>query len=301
MFKEIPKTFNILDRKIEADGKIMISFNKSIIEPSLEIIEPKLLNDQKIIEFSDTRDTAHLWLPEINFDSIKVVVRSQEKALDTTIIRRNKKDTYTEILGITNNLTNGKLKPGSEYKLKLANPIKSINDKSISILEDSIAIKNYVIAEDKNLKRAYTIKYPWKLNKQYIVKLESNTFEDISGKKSKVYTSRFELDVDDNYGSISVTVNVPDTSKTYIIQWLTDDNKILREEKLSKKTVLNYTRYPTAKYKIRVVYDANKNGEWDTGNLLLQIQPEKTWTFEKTITLRPNWDLEENIIIPNPD
>ena len=64
--------------------------------------------------------------------------------------------------------------------------------------------------------------------------------------------------------------------------------------------VLNYTRYPTAKYKIRVIYDENNNGEWDTGNIILKRQPENTWTFEKTISLRPNWDLEEIVTIPDP-
>jgi hypothetical protein len=51
---------------------------------------------------------------------------------------------------------------------------------------------------------------------------------------------------------------------------------------------------------IRVIYDANTNGEWDTGNIKERKQPENTWTFEKTISLRPNWDLEEKISIPDP-
>ena len=78
-------------------------------------------------------------------------------------------------------------------------------------------------------------------------------------------------------------------------------NTILKQDKISKNTSLNYTRYPTAKYFIRIIYDENRNGKWDTGNVRLKVQPEKSWTFEKTITLRPNWDLEENITIPAPD
>lgn len=301
LFKEIPAKFDVIDRKIENDGRISLVFNKPIIEPSVDISEPISLNSLKTVEFSNSRDSARIWLPELTFDSINVVLSSSKIALDTVTLRRNKKDTYSEILGISDNIRNGKLKPGSDLLLRFTSPIKSFNDKIISILEDSIPIKNYILLEEKKLQRTYTVKYPWKLNKQYSIKLDNNAFEDISGKKSKLYNRRFELDVEDNYGSISINVTVPDTSKNYIIQWLSDDNKVLKEDNLSKNQVLNYSRYSTGKYKIRVIYDFNKNKEWDTGNLLKGIQAEETWTFDKILTLRPNWDLEETIIIPNPE
>ena len=301
LFKEVPKQFSILDRKIEADGKILLTFNKAIKEPSVEIIEPSTLNTIKTVEFSNTRDSVKIWLPELTFDSIKVAVNSSKIALDTVNLRRNKKDNYSETIGITDNTNNGKLRPGSELRIKFSAPIKSINEKLISIMEDSIPLKNYTLLEDKNLQRGYTIKYPWRINKQYQLKIDNNAIEDIRGNKSKVYNRKFELDVEDNYGSISVNITVPDTSKNYIIQWLSEDNKILKEDNISKNQVLNYTRYPTGKYKIRVIYDLNKNKEWDTGNVILGIQPENTWSFEKIITLRPNWDLEEKITIPSPE
>ena len=299
LFKEVPKQFSILDRKIEADGKILLTFNKAIKDPSVEIIEPITLNNLKTVEFSNTRDSVRIWLPELTFDSIKVAVNSSRIALDTVNLRRNKKDNYSETIGISDNTNSGKLRPASELRIKFSAPIKSVNEKLISIMEDSIPLKNYTLLEDKNLQRGYTIKYPWRLNRQYQLKIDNNAIEDIRGNKSKVYNRKFELDVEDNYGSISVNITVPDTSKNYIIQWLSQDNKILKEDNISKNQVLNYTRYPTGKYKIRVIYDLNKNKEWDTGNVILGIQPENTWSFEKIITLRPNWDLEEKITIPS--
>lgn len=301
LFKEVPKQFTILDRKIEADGRISLTFNKAINDPSVEILDPASLNSLKTVEFSNTRDSARVWLPELTFDSLKISVSSSKLALDTVTLRRSKKDTYTETIGISDNTSNGRLKPGSDLKIKFSNPIKSINEKLITVLEDSIPLKNYTFLEDKNLQRTYTLKYPWRLNKEYQVKLDNNAIEDITGNKSKVYNRRFQLDVEDNYGSISINVTVPDTSQNYIIQWLSEDNKILKEDNISKNQVLNYTRYPTGKYKIRVIYDQNKNKEWDTGILLKGIQPEKTWTLDKVLTLRPNWDLEENVLIPNPE
>ena len=47
-----------------------------------------------------------------------------------------------------------------------------------------------------------------------------------------------------------------------------------------------------------MVLDENKNGKWDSGDVAKNIQPEKVWWFDKTISLRANWDLEEKITIP---
>lgn len=301
VFKEVPKIFSVTDRKIESDGRITLIFNKPIPNPSLTILEPTGLNTTKTVEFSNTRDSALIWLPELTFDSIKVAVKSDEKSLDTVILRRNKRDTYTPSVSITDNIVGTKIRPGSELALKFSSPIKSYDDKLISILEDSVAIKGYQITQNEKNPRTYNIKYLWKLKKQYILKLENNSFTDILGNKTKAYARKFDLDSEDNYGSISIKISVPDTSKTYIIQWLNDSDKALRQDRINKNTLLNYTRYPTAKYKIRVIYDANNNGEWDTGNIILKRQPENTWTFEKTISLRPNWDLEENVTIPNQE
>jgi hypothetical protein len=301
VFKEIPKMFVVTDRKIESDGRLTLVFNKPLVNPSITILDPSGLNTTKTVEFSNTRDSALIWLPELTFDSLKVAVNSEGASLDTVILRRNKRDTYTPLVSITDNIVGTKIRPGSELTMRFSSPIKSFDDKLISILEDSIAIKGYEILKNGKNPRTYTIKYPWKLKKQYILKLENNAFTDILGVKTKAFARKFDLDSEDNYGSISINFSVPDTSKKYIIQWLNDSDKALRQDRVSKNTVLNYTRYPTAKYKIRVIYDANNNGEWDTGNVILKRQPENTWTFEKTISLRPNWDLEENITIPNPE
>ena len=50
-------------------------------------------------------------------------------------------------------------------------------------------------------------------------------------------------------------------------------------------------------YKIKVVEDRNKNGKWDTGNYSQNIQPERVFFFEKPISIRGYWDLEEDFVL----
>ena len=52
-----------------------------------------------------------------------------------------------------------------------------------------------------------------------------------------------------------------------------------------------------AKYKVRIIYDTNGNGKYDTGNFLLKVQPEKVVYYPEEIDVRSNWDITETFIL----
>lgn len=45
-------------------------------------------------------------------------------------------------------------------------------------------------------------------------------------------------------------------------------------------------------YMLRLIYDENQNGKWDSGNLENRIQAEKISFYPENIQIRSNWDLE---------
>ncbi|WP_411273610.1 Ig-like domain-containing domain [Daejeonella sp.] len=302
VFKAVPAIFSVAERKIESDGRIILTFNKPLLAPTVNIIDPLDLNGAKTAEISNTRDTALIWLPALTFDSIKVAVASGGIPLDTITLRRSKRDVYNRVILVTDNISGTKIKPKADLLLRLTTPIKSVQESQIKLMEDSVEVK-FNIQKQTGNDRIFSLKYPWKIDKEYNLRVDENAFTDLYGNKSKLYVKRFSLDTEDNYGNISIKITVPDTLSSYIVQWMSDKETIYRQDILSKNTTLNYLTYPTAKYKVRIIYDENKNGIWDSGNVNTRQQPEKTWTFETVISLRPNWDLEEAIIIPklNPE
>ena len=47
---------------------------------------------------------------------------------------------------------------------------------------------------------------------------------------------------------------------------------------------------------MRIVYDDNKNGKWDTGEFFgKHIQPEKVLLIARKLNVKPNWDTEVDI------
>ena len=298
LFKEIPAKFLVTDRRLDESGRFNFIFNKGLANPALTILSPAELEAKKIVEFTTKKDSAYLWLPEIKFDSINVAVSDQGKPLDTLTIRRGKKDTYDKAMTFTDNLSNGKLKPKTDLQITASSPITAYDLKKITLLEDSIPIKNFQLTQSTNLSRQFFLKYRFRPDRQYTLKTDEAAFTTLIGTKSKIYGRKFSLDKADNYGSITVAVSVEDTTKSYLLQWMNEKNAILRSDLVKKNVTLIYSSYPAEKYHFQIVYDTNKNGTWDTGNVKSRLQPEKIVITDKEITIRPNWEMEDKFVIP---
>lgn len=301
LFKEQPKTFRVTDRKIEKDGRITYALNSQLKNPSIEILSPKQLNNTKIVEYTSTNDTAYLWTESMEFDSIKVAILDDKVSLDTITIRRGKKDTYDKTISISDNLPTGKLKPGTDIVLTLSAPINAIDGKKFSLLQDSVPVNGLRVSRDSLSSRKIYLKYPLRDEKQYIISIGEGGFTGKFGGTNKEYTKQFSKDSDENYGILTTVITVPDTSSNYIIQLLNKEDNIITSNQISKNTRLNFPMVNVGKYYIRVIYDENKNGKWDTGNVEAKRQPEKVWNHPTEISLRANFEIEEKIVIPKDE
>jgi hypothetical protein len=45
-------------------------------------------------------------------------------------------------------------------------------------------------------------------------------------------------------------------------------------------------------YEVKILFDLNNNGKWDTGDYWKKIQPERVVARKKPISIRANWDNE---------
>ncbi|WP_231458589.1 MULTISPECIES: Ig-like domain-containing protein [unclassified Pedobacter] len=299
VFKELSPEFRVTDSKLNNDGSISLSFTQQLKNPDIIVTEPAGVDVGKRLRFSKNNDSAKVWLNDLSFDSIKVAIKDQGKLLQTVNLSRSKKDTYVRDLTPTDNAGAGKLNPHQRYTLNFPLPITSADESKISLLDDSIKRTNFQLLKDSTDFLKYYVIFPWKAKRNYDIKFAAGAFTGIFNSKNKEFTKKFTLDAADNYGNLALNVSVPDTSKSYIIEILNDKKVLIKSYAIRSNIKLNFNNYPAAKYLIRVVYDDNKNGIWDTGNLKSGTQPEKIWYSKDEISLRPNWDIENNLTIPN--
>lgn len=295
-FGEIPKKLTVRDKKIETDGRISLIFNKPAIDPALRILSPENADNSKITEFTPTLDSAFVWLPDLSFDSLQVALTDQGLTTDTVILRRNKRDTYTRNILLSANLSDNKLRPGTDLVITSNTPVVTIDTAKFTLLEDSVRVAGPETSKIEGNVRKIKVKYPWRNNRKYTIKLADGAVTDIYQTRSKASANVFTLDAADNYGNVSVKIILPDTSG-YLIEMLRE-KKVVITDTIPTSGKLNFLNFPLGKYRFRVIYDQNKNGKWDTGNVKERRQPELIWEYDKEITLRPNWDIEEVITVP---
>lgn len=299
LFKEEPSKFHLAVRKFDSDGKMFFVFNKRLVNPSVKIIFPAALDNQKIVEFSPTKDTASIYMKNMDFDSIRVAFFDNNKPLDSASLTKGRKEVFQKnnILRLNIGNTN-KLKPTSNLLIISSVPIVASDPSQITLYEDSVAVTNPVIEKDTASLNRYIVKYKWKQDSRYILVVDDGAFTYIGGDKNKKFQKPFLVDRLENYSTLTLKVTVPDTSKAYLVEIYQNPDHIIQTDQITKNTSLVYKNFLTGKYSFKVVYDDNKNGRWDSGNVKLKRYPENIWVDPIQITLRPNWDAEEKLDIP---
>lgn len=298
LFKEIPENFRTVDQKIESDGKISMFFNRPIKNPSISFLNDETIKDS-IIEFNAAGDSLAIWLREIKFDSLKVVVSTNKTPLDTITFRRSQKDEYKGNILFSNNLSGGKITPKKPLTITFSSPIAKIDESKLVLYIDSVPQEGLKIKKLPPFERTYQLDFPWRTKKSYTLAIKPEAVKDIYGRTNEQLKLSFELDEVENYGTLTLKVLKTDSLKNYILHLITENGNIYRQDRITENRTLQYNYIPTNKYRIKVIEDANNNGEYDTGNVRLRIQPEKTYLFDKEIITRANWDREETIVIPN--
>lgn len=138
--------------------------------------------------------------------------------------------------------------------------------------------------------RKYRISYDWEPQVAYTFEIDSAACFNIYGVSSAQLTKRFKTREEDYYGA--VTFNFTNVEMPMVVQVLknNDDEEVLRQKTFDKNGAVLFDYLVPGKYKVKVIYDENGNGKWDTGSYQDKYQPEKVAYVQEVIKVRSNWD-----------
>ncbi|MBC7566475.1 MAG: Ig-like domain-containing protein [Pedobacter sp.] len=298
LFKEDALTFRLLSRKLEKDGSLSFAFNQKLKNPEVVVLEPSNLDVSKKFKFSKYHDSLQVWLTDLSFDSTKISIKDDGKLLQTTTITRGKKETYTRTLTATGNLEGTNLNPNKPLRLTFNFPVDSVHTNKITLLEDSIAVTNFTINKDSAGFLSYYLRYPWKAKRSYDIKYGAGAFTGIFTTRNKEFKQNFTLGSKEDYGTLIAKIMVPEKNRSYILDVLNENNVSINNIILTQDTTVTLRNYRSGKYFLRITYDSNKNGIWDTGNVFKRLQPERIWNEPVEMSIKANWDRNVNVKIP---
>ncbi len=131
--------------------------------------------------------------------------------------------------------------------------------------------------------------------RSYTLIIDSATVKDISGRANCAFESKFYLSKESDYGRIVLNYENETSLQTPHIFVLCDlGGKVLRQiAKRAGRGEVVFDNLGEGKYKIKAVVDENGDREWTGADFGNAIRAEKTIWFDKILSVRPSWDMEE--------
>ena len=134
------------------------------------------------------------------------------------------------------------------------------------------------------------INFDKKEDDSYKIEILPEAFTDFFEDTNDTLKYSLKTKKDSDYGNLRILVN----NATYpIILQLTNSKEEVKYEKIStKKEDIDFKNLDPGKYFLRVIFDTNGNGKYDTGSYLKKIQPERVSNLpsKPDDEIRASWD-----------
>jgi hypothetical protein len=139
--------------------------------------------------------------------------------------------------------------------------------------------------------------YKWKEASAFRLIVAKDAVADSTGNTlAKADTLRFVTKKESDYGSIRIRFPNLDLSKNPVLQFVQGE-KIVESVTLTQ-TDFQRKLYRPGGYELRILFDTNKNGVWDTGVFHgTKRQPEVVYLIPKQLAIKANWDNEVTITL----
>lgn len=158
----------------------------------------------------------------------------------------------------------------------------------------------FSIAQDTLNRQKYELKVDWKPKAKYELLIPAGVFENIAREKNDTIKCSYTGSDPEKFAIVNVNVRSTHPQAKYILQLTNAQGKLQKE--ILNATNGKYTfEYVTAgEVMLRVVEDMNGNGKWDTGDMVLMRQPERTEIYKnedglEVLTTKENWEFDLDV------
>jgi len=269
LFKE-EVNYKAFKPKQEGATKILFPYEGSYEGIRIKVLGQKPESYQTRILKDPTTDSLYYWYkPSFEVDTTKFLV-TNERFVDTFNHRFRKLDKDTLELKA---VTSGTLNFETDFTLEGNIPLAKIDKSKIKVINrDSVDIDFKV--EYDSLYNRYSFPIEKEEGQKYFMQILPEAIIDFyDGVNKDTLDFSFRTKMKSEYGNIRV--NLRNAEFPLIVQLVNQNGVVIYERYTTESPVVDFTDISPRQYSLRVVYDTNGNGKYDTGNFLLGIQPER--------------------------
>ena len=261
------------------------SLQIELLSNTPENFETRILADKE-------KDSVHYWFKPY-FEADSLLFEVSNKTYRDTIVARFK-DQYKDSLQLSP-LISGNLPFNKNFGITARIPFQKINTDSIRLMDqDSVQI-DFTTKLD-TLTNELEILFERTEENSYQALLLPEAIEDFIGNKNDSIYFNFRTGKRTDYGTVFLTVEGVE-EEALLVQMITDKGDLIAEKTAVGKETLAFENLNPGLYDIRVIMDRNRNGQWDTGNFLNNLQPEAVFYYPEPTEVRANWELKQTFIL----
>lgn len=144
--------------------------------------------------------------------------------------------------------------------------------------------------------RRWWMEVPWQQKTKYSLHIPKGSFENVAAEQNDSIGGSFTTYDPEKFATLKINLKAKGDGANYVVQLLNASGSIL-QEKSTMGGALQFNYVPAGEVKLRVVEDMNRNGKWDSGNVVEGRQPERTEIYSDaegvdTFATKVNWEIE---------
>jgi hypothetical protein len=270
--------------------------------------------DDYIEVFGKQKDTLTIWMPDSTMAGLDTVsMKFDYMALDSLGEDVLKSDTLLFIYRETTKTSKKKSKEAAKdqldvvlqlkgskqdiYKpltLALNHPLSRIDTSRVDFFRAKdtleIPVKPGLEAVPGNILKA-RLPQKWQEETTYRLVLYPGALTDVYMLTHDTLDRTFTTTSEEDYGKIILSLS--NVTERILIQIYLKET-IVRELPVEADGVYTFDNLDPETYRIKFIYDRNRNGRWDTGKYIEGRQPERVEFLPKDISVRSNWEHDTN-------
>ena len=233
------------------------------------------------------KDSLQIWYQSVKTDSLAFTFSQDKYSKRFSIpIRKQKRDSLS-----FSTPQNGQINLKDAFIIKSETPLVRFDHSKIKLFAKDTVKVDYTTHYDE-FNQEFNINFEKEFAEKYTIKLLPGALTDYFEKSNDTLNYVFNTKRIDELGNLNVTLQ--NVKRFPVIVELTNDKgELLVSQYSEKSTQIAFKWVEPAQFFLRLIYDDNKNKEWDTGNYSERLQPEEIIYFSKVIDVRANWDIEQ--------
>ena len=201
--------------------------------------------------------------------------------------------------------TSGELNKDKPLNLEFDFPLTKFDTAAISLTMTTESDTNpqpvsFHFVQDSVNRRKYQLMATWEAKAKYELMMPAGVFENVAREVNDTLKYSYTGSDPEKYAVVNVTVNGTNPTAKYILQLTNAQGKVQKEIFNATAGSYKFEYVSPGDVMLRIVEDMNANGKWDTGDMVLMRQPERTEIYKneegvELITTKANWEFDVTV------